>query len=90
MSRWCLDWKREAESELADLDQSVRISVVNKLNWLVDNFDYIEPLSLHAKLADFFKLRIGDWRIVYKFDRNACVVTVFSIKHRSRAYKKRK
>ncbi len=39
---------------------------------------------LRGTLAGYWKLRVGDWRVVYSIHGNE--VTVFAIKHRSRVY----
>ena len=35
------------------------------------------------------RLRVGDWRVVYMIDHEACVVTILAIGHRSRVYGRR-
>ncbi len=42
--------------------------IVNKINWLAENFDQITPQPLTANLSGFFKLRVGDYRVIYEFD----------------------
>jgi mRNA interferase RelE/StbE len=39
---------------------------------------------LRGTLAGYWKLRVGDWRVVYAIRENE--VIVFAIKHRSRVY----
>lgn len=42
---------------------------------------------LKGKLAEYFKYRIGDYRIVYKFDSNTKTVLVVKIEHRQGVYR---
>lgn len=86
MSSWRLVFKREAEKELEDLDNSISHRVVEKLDWLVVNFDAVKHLRLRENLVGYFKLRVGDWRVVYKFDETDHLVTIFAVRHRSRVY----
>ena len=43
-----------------------------------------------AQLKGFFKLRIGDWRMVYDFEREKNLITIHAIDNRNRVYKKLK
>ena len=70
------------------LDRSVRREVIDRLERLVENFGGIIPLPLHGQWKGFFKLRVGDWRVVYKFDSSKKIVRVEIIDRRSRIYKK--
>ena len=39
---------------------------------------------LRRSLKGYRKLRVGDWRVIFRIERNA--VKVFAIQHRSRVY----
>jgi len=43
-------------------------------------------IPLKSPLTNFRKLRVGDWRIVFKIEKDKIVV-IFIIQHRSRVYK---
>ncbi len=73
---WHVEFKKEADVDLARLDATVRQRVAEKIDWLLDNFGY-------------FKLRAGDWRVVYKINYAVHLITVYGIDHRVKAYKKR-
>lgn len=48
------------------------------------------PLSgvkLGGQLAEYYKLRVGDYRIVYKFNVKESLVEVVKIEHRQGVYK---
>ena len=44
-------------------------------------------LPLHGKYSGLFKLRVGDWRIVYEVKHNEKIITVHKIGHRKEIYK---
>jgi len=48
------------------------------------------PTVLTADFRDYFKLRVGDWRIFYQVDWYRNIITIQYIDHRSKAYKRRK
>lgn len=90
MSSWLLKFSEDAEGDLARLDRTVRKSVIEKLDWFVKNFDSIFPIPLTGEYREFYKLRVGDWRIFYSVHWTEQFLRVEYIEHRSRAYRKRK
>lgn len=60
MSRWAALLKPGAEDDLAKLDKPIRRRVLEKIDWLEDNFDDILPRPLSNELASFYKLKVGD------------------------------
>jgi len=59
-----------ALESLKNIDQRIGIRILDKLEWLAENFDYVRPLPLKGNLRGFYKLRVGNWRVVYEVDRN--------------------
>jgi len=53
------------------------------------NFDQITPLPLGDKWRGFFKLRIGDWRVVYEIEISKRLITIHYIDHRDKIYKRK-
>ena len=53
----------------------------------------VQPFAHHANVTalkgekDLFRLRLGDWRAVYKIDRAAGTMTVIAIEPRGSAYR---
>jgi mRNA interferase RelE/StbE len=39
-----------------------------------------------AGVVDAWRIRIGDYRVIYRVDDTASLVTVMVVRHRSRAY----
>jgi len=57
------------------------------LEWLADNLDFIKPVPLKGQFSRLFKLRIGNYRIIYDIDYENFVITVHYIGHRKDIYK---
>ncbi|WP_407079344.1 type II toxin-antitoxin system RelE family toxin [Candidatus Venteria ishoeyi] len=54
---------------------------------MAENFDNIRPEPLSANLAGFYKLRVGDYRVVYEvFDTERCLI-IHKIGHRREVYR---
>jgi mRNA interferase RelE/StbE len=83
---YVVEYEPEAFSDLEKLTQSVRKRVVNKINWLAENFDAISPQPLTADLSGFFKLRVGDYRVIYEFSREEKMIFIDRIRHRKEVY----
>ncbi len=77
----------KALNDLSKIDKTVSRRIIEKLSWLSENIESITPLSLTGKYIDLFKLRIGDWRVIYDIDRDQKVITVHKAGHRSEIYK---
>ena len=90
MEQWHFNITELGEADLENLDAVVKNRVLQKLRWLGDNFEYITPIPLGEPLKGFFKLRIGDWRIIYEVEENKKSVTVHAIGLRDKIYKKAK
>jgi len=76
-----------AEADLACLDKPIARRVLKKLRWLAENFEttMLEPLT--GEWQGVFKLRVGDYRLLYTFDKTETKITVHFVKHRSEVYK---
>ena len=42
---------------------------------------------LHGEFGDYYKLRVGDYRIIYRFDKKASIVEIVKVEHRQGVYK---
>ena len=72
----------DAEAHLARLDRPVSQRVLDKLRWLVENIEVITPEPLTGDWQGVFKLRVGDYRVLYTFDKAATTIAVHFVKHR--------
>ncbi len=81
-----LDFSDEGEISLASLDRKIGQRVLNKLKWLVQNIEAITPLPLEGNLSGLYKLRVGDWRVMYEVNHNDRVITVHKVGHRREIY----
>jgi mRNA-degrading endonuclease RelE of RelBE toxin-antitoxin system len=89
MTRWHIEIGEEAEKELAELDSAVYLRVLEKLEWLAKNFSRTSPQLLRYDRIGEFKIRIGDYRILYR-QINPSTLFVVQVGHRSVVYKKKK
>ena len=90
MSKLVLTFTFEAKNDLEKLNKDLKERIIKKLDWLQTNFDKISPSALSNEWRGFFKLRVGDWRIIYKIDWNKNLIIIYVIGRRDKVYKKRK
>ena len=72
---------------LESLDKVTANRILDKLLWLSENFDNLIPLPLKGAFLGTYKLRVGDWRAIYTFDRDRHIITIHLIGHRRDIYK---
>jgi len=79
----------DGDADLASLDAAIAQRVLKKLRWLAENFDAIKPEALTGQWGGMFKLTVGDYRVLYTFDKTAQNIIVHFVKHRREVYKTR-
>lgn len=73
--------------ELRLLDKSIAKRIIEKIYWLRDNFDMHKPESLKGEFSTFYKLRIGEYRVLYQVDSSNKEIIIHLIGHRKEIYK---
>lgn len=81
-----VEFTSEATDGLEQLTSTIQQRILSKIRWLSENFDNLTPQALSADLSGLFKLRIGDYRIIYSFDTNKQCITVHKVGHRRDVY----
>ncbi len=81
-----IELKSLAIKQLAEISPNIQTRIVRKLRWLENNLDNIKLMPLTANLSGFYKLRIGDYRVIYTFNSQNQVITVHEIGHRRDIY----
>jgi mRNA interferase RelE/StbE len=76
----------EATEALGRLDKPVAQRLLKKLRWLAENFDSLKPESLAGPFGSFLKFRVGDYRIIYRVDRQNRRLTIVLVGHRREIY----
>ena len=79
----------EAVADLARLDRSVAQRILARIRWFADNFESVRHESLSGDLAGTFKLRVGDYRVLYTVDHGPRETVIRAIQHRSEVYRDR-
>lgn len=87
MAEYDLRIKERASDALDALDLTVGRRVMKRIRWLANNLDDITPLPLVGDLAGLYKLRVGDYRVIYEINRDHHAIVIQMIGHRSDIYR---
>jgi len=79
-----IEFTDKAVEGLESLTAIGRERVFKKIRWMSENFDDIRHQGLSANLSGLFKLRIGDYRVIYSFDDD--FITIHQVGHRRDIY----
>lgn len=77
----------KAEEDFKKLDSSVAQRILDKIKWLSKQLPYIIPRPLTGNFKNMYKLRVGDWRVIYNFDMLEKIIKIHEIGHRKDIYK---
>lgn len=83
---YTIELKLQAINQLEEISPNIQSRIVKKLRWLENNIDNIKLIPLTANLSGFYKLRIGDYRVIYTVNSQNRVITVHEIGHRRDIY----
>jgi mRNA interferase RelE/StbE len=87
---WRIDFDPAAQRELDKLDNPTRRRITKFLYERVGKLDDPRKLGqrLLGALSEFWKYRVGDYRIICSLEHDRLVVLVLRIGHRREVYKR--
>ncbi|MCL6614076.1 MAG: type II toxin-antitoxin system RelE/ParE family toxin [Firmicutes bacterium] len=80
-----LEVTNQAEKDLADLDKKTQRRIRAALDRLL-SYPQTADLKKLKGSQDLWRLRIGDWRVILRLDREGRVLYVLRVRHRRDAY----
>jgi mRNA interferase RelE/StbE len=79
--------KRQARKILQSLNRPDKNRITEKIMMLKRNPDDVRLDVKHLQGQDYYRLRIGDWRVIYARDDDIKIIAIVKIKPRGGAYK---
>ncbi len=79
----------EAQCDLEHLDKEIAARILKRIRWLEENLEQIAPERLSGPLTDLYKLRVGDYRVLYDIVRGERLLLIHRIRHRREVYRER-
>lgn len=82
-----VEFTPQAEADLSRIDKAIAKRIADKIEWLSQDIEHIIKEPLSGRFKGTYKLRAGDWRIIYSTGHSSQVITIYAIEHRSKVYK---
>ena len=86
MGSYQIEWKRSAVKELRKLPRSMLSKIVKAVDDLSLN-PYPQGVRKLAGSEDTYRIRVGDYRVLYAIIENRFIVQVIRVGHRRDVYK---
>ncbi|MEI6428896.1 MAG: type II toxin-antitoxin system RelE/ParE family toxin [Pseudanabaena sp. ELA607] len=83
---YSVSFEPESIDDLDEIPQIMRLRILKKIQWLSINFEKISPLPLTGQWSGFYKLRVGDYRVIYEFDIENQLIFIARVGHREEIY----
>ena len=82
-----IEFAPRAERDLKSLDGSIRRRIARRIQSLADN-PYPQGIKKIEGEEELYRLRVGDYRILYQVQRQRVVILVVGIGHRRDIYRR--
>lgn len=80
---YAIHWSNNADKFLEKLPKEISKRIVHKVNGIKDNpFHFVE----HYEGGSYFKLRVGDYRVLLDIDTSKKLIEVRVVGHRGNIY----
>ena len=86
MADYTVVFARSARKELQNLDPQVAKRILKQVEALVTDPRPAGVVKLEGA-SDLWRIRVGQWRVVYRISDRAHLVDVIAVRHRSDAYR---
>lgn len=80
-------FKPSAKKEFESFDKKIKIQIASKIDKLAENPESLKPEKIQGS-DSFYRIRSGDYRIIYEIIDNQLIILVVKIGHRREIYKK--
>jgi mRNA interferase RelE/StbE len=87
MASYSIRILKPAIRELENFDKTTARRIVERIDWLSENFPSIKPIALKGELSGLFKIREGDYRIIYQILHKEKTLVIHAIGHRKEIYR---
>jgi mRNA interferase RelE/StbE len=87
MGRYKIEWKSSAVKELKVIPKPMLLKILSAVEFLMDN---PHPAGCKKLIGteSIYRIRVGNYRIVYYVEQFRLVVQVIKVGHRKDVYKK--
>lgn len=86
MERYNIQWKQTAVKELKKIDSKSRSRILQAVGQL-SHVAYPDGCKKLKGSLQTYRIRIGDYRVVYEVESKTLVVIILRVRHRKEVYK---
>lgn len=76
---------QSADKNLLKLPKHIRTKIISSFDKIKQN--PVSGIKLHGDLKNYYKFRVGDYRIVYSFNAKESLIQIVEIEHRQGVYR---
>jgi len=87
VTNFSVEFTDQAADDLGEITKTVAQRILDKIRWFSANCGSLTPAALAGDLADIYKLRVGDYRVLYTLENDARSIRILRIRHRRDVYK---
>ena len=83
-----VEFLKEAVEELSRIDSIWQKRILNKIKILTDNPKHLANniKKLKGRYQEYYRLRVGDYRIIYSIEKDRLVILIVRVGHRKEIY----
>jgi len=81
-----ISWKNPAEKDLRQIDPKQIQRIINAIESLANNPFPEQHLKIKGTIR-LYRLRVGDYRVIYHVNTVSRVITIYYIRHRKEVYR---
>jgi mRNA interferase RelE/StbE len=85
--KYVVSLSREALTNLSELDKPIAQRILDRIKWLSLHIKDVNHKALTGQLRGAFKLRVGDYRVIYELKHLDSLLIIRLVAHRSRVYR---
>ncbi len=85
---YSLRYTESAQDELNRLERQVAERILKKLERLAETAMVVPHFPLRGEWVGFYRIRVGDYRAIYRLDHESRLIVVRKIGHRRDIYDK--
>lgn len=86
MASYRIEWKGSAGRDLRGIDRRYIPGIVEAIDTLAVNPFPIQTRKLQG-VESSYRLRVGDYRVIYQVDSVKKTIVIFHVRHRKEAYR---
>ncbi|RJS73080.1 type II toxin-antitoxin system RelE/ParE family toxin [ANME-2 cluster archaeon] len=87
MGSYEIRWKSSAARDLHSIDPQQVPRIIRAIESLADNPFPSQHRTIRGSVRDY-RIRIGDYRVIYQVHTRSGVVIIYHIRHRRHAYRR--